>query len=368
MLLLLVPAALLNLLFHILPWSMVGVAMAYYAGLGVLWLSWALIYLVRKTALLLVITALSLAVVLTAAKIFGAPPLVANAAGVTFADALSFGTALFFINRLARRGAGEQAAGFDRRQSRGRHTEPPTNPPRVAVLVFSTSRYFVYGLLFNAFLFADRVIAWTTSVGREDFPPYTFWLNVRYELAMDLALVVAIVMSGVVEYATVRFSEKLVPHEKRTKSDRAQTFIEEHLDAHRSRTFQLACAAVAGLAAACAVVYALQQVPNARLHEAITSAVTLRVFAAAAAGYAFFMFGVRNLLLLLTLARVNDAVRSIAIALACDAVIGFVCSRAIGYWAAVAGFVAGAIVLAFTAGRAARRALENLDYVYYSAY
>ena len=30
--------------------------------------------------------------------------------------------------------------------------------------------------------------------GREDFPPYPFWLNARYELGMDLALLVVVLM------------------------------------------------------------------------------------------------------------------------------------------------------------------------------
>src|SRR6185295_4301017 len=189
---LLVPALLANLLFGILPWTMVLTAALFYAGLTVLWLSWALLYLVGRTELLLVITALALGAVLAAAKLAGAPPVVANAIGVAVADLLSTGAALYFLARMARRKGNAEAV----------------NPPRLAVLVFSTSRYFVYGVLFNAFLFADRVIAWTTPVGRDDFPPYPFWLNVRYELAMDLGLVVVIVMGGFVQYAIERFSEK----------------------------------------------------------------------------------------------------------------------------------------------------------------
>lgn len=367
---LLVPALLLNLLFRILPWSMVLTASLFYAGLTVLWLSWALLYLVRRTELLVVVTVLALASVLAAAKLFGAPPIVANAVGVAVADILSFAAATFFLGRMARR----------------RGNAEPVNPPRLAVLVFSTSRYFVYGLLFNAFLFADRIIAWTTPVGRDDFPPYPFWLNVRYELAMDLALVVVIVMGGMVQYAIERFSEKLIPHEKRTKSADRETFVQDQLDAHRRRSRQLALAAAVALGLAWLLMTSLTALSGeagsqpgsgraespsfqeARLHEALTAPVTMRVFVAAAGAYVIFMFAVRNLLLLLTLSRVEAAVRSVAYALVADVAVGFVCSRAIGYWAAVLGLVAGAIVLSIVAARETRRALEQLDYSYYAAY
>jgi hypothetical protein len=344
---LLAPALLVNFAFRILPWPMALTAAAFYTGLTVLWLAWALLYLVRRTALLAVITAVSLAVVIAVAKL-GAAPIVANAIGVVFADVLSLAAARFFLARM------------------GRKRDAVVNPPRLAVLVFSTSRYFVYGVLFNAFLFADRLIAWTTAVGREDFPPYGFWLNVRYELAMDLALVVVIVMGGVVQYAIERFSEKLIPSEKRTS--RVETFIDDQLRAHRRRSWQLALSAVIALALAWWLVQALHRVPNARFHEALTADVTMRVFAAAAIGYVFFMFAVRNLLLLLTLSRIDDAVRAVAIALVTNVIVGFVFSRAIAYWAAVAGLVAGAIVLSLVAARAARRTLQDLDYSYYAAY
>lgn len=352
MLALLLPALFLNLIFRILPWSMVFTASIFYAGFVVLWLSWALIYLVRRSELLLIITAVALAAVIVVARVTNVPPIVANGIGVILAAALSLATAYLFLDRAAKE----------------RGNVEPVNPPRLAVLVFSTSRWFVYGLLFNAFLFADRIVAWTTPVGREDFPPYPFWLEVRYELAMDLALIVVIVMGGLVQYAIERFSEKLIPHEKRTKFADAESFRDDQLRAHRRRSIQLGAAAIVGLAVAFVVVRALQQLDNVRLHEALTAAVTMRVLAAAAVGYVFFMFAVRNMLLLLTLSRVEAAARSIAIGLAVNLVVGFVCSRAIGYWAAVAGLVAGAIVMSILAARATRKTLDELDFSYYAAY
>ncbi|MEA2462756.1 MAG: hypothetical protein QOJ98_503, partial [Acidobacteriota bacterium] len=139
-------------------------------------------------------------------------------------------------------------------------------------------------------------------------------------------------------------------------------------EAHRRRSIQLGFAAAVALVLTWLLVVGLQQVDNPRFHETLTSPITMRVLIAAAAGYTVFMFAVRNLLLLLTLARVDAAVRSVAYALAANVSVGFVCSRAIGYWAAVAGVVAGSIVLCIVAARETRRVLEELDYTYYAAY
>lgn len=352
MLALIVPALLLNAVFDLLPWSMVLTAVAYYAALSILWLNWSLIYLVRKSHLFLTITAIALAAVLIAAKVFNASPLVANAIGLGVADSLSFLVALLYLNAMVKR----------------RGADEPVNPPRLTVLVFSTSRFFVYGLLYNTYLFADRVIAWTTPVGREDFPPYGFWLSVRYELAMDLALVVVVVLSGFVEYSIERFSEELVPAEKKIKSGDARSFIEEQLRIDRRRSIQLGVAAVVAIAVAWGVASALRLLPNPRLQEALAAPTTIPVFLCAAAGYVFLMFALRNILLLLTLSRVDAAVRCVAIALLVNVSIGFVCSRAIHYAAAVLGVLGGSMVMAWLASRASKRVLARLDYYYYAAY
>jgi len=352
MLALIAPALLVNALFELLPWSMVFTAVAYYAALTILWLNWSLIYLVRKSHLFLTITAVALAAVLIAAKGFHASPLVANAVGLVVADGLSFGIALLSLNALVRRRGAAQ----------------PVNPPRLTVLVFSTSRFFVYGLLYNTYLFADRVIAWTTPVGREDFPPYGFWLSVRYELAMDLALVVVVVLSGFVEFAIERFSEDLIPSEKAIKSTETGAFLRDQMRIDRRRSLQLGIAAIVAIAIAYSVSVALRALPNPRLQEALAAPTTVPVFLCAAAGYVFLMFALRNILLLLTLSRVEDAVRCVGIALLVNVTIGFVASRAFHYTAAVTGVLGGSIVMAWLASRAAKRVLARLDYYYYAAF
>src|SRR5687767_6119331 len=135
---LLIPALAINAIFGLLPWSMVLTAAGYYVALAILWLNWALIYLVRKTWLFLLTTAIALAVVLIAAKGFGASPILANAIGLLVADVLSFALALHHLNAMAR----------------GSTSQGAVNPPRLTVLVYSTSRFFLYGLLYNSFLFA----------------------------------------------------------------------------------------------------------------------------------------------------------------------------------------------------------------------
>jgi hypothetical protein len=344
---LLVPALLLNALFRMMPWSIVVTAAAYYVALSILWLNWALIYLVRKTWLFFLTTAVALATVLVAAKLFGASPLMANAVGLVVADTLSFGLALYHLNRLTT-------------------ARKIINPPRLTILVYSTSRFFLYGMLYNTFLFADRILAWTSSTGREDFPPYGFWLNVRYELGMDLALIVVMLLSGVVEHATQRFSETLIPTEKRTRD--IATFTNAARNDQRKRVFALAGAAIVAVLIAIAVNIALRGATTLPIHAALLTTTTTRVFVVATIAYVIFMFALQNVLMLLTLSRVELVARAVGIALAVNVGVGFLCSRAIHYSAAAFGLLAGAIVLAILTARAMHNVLGELDYHYYAAY
>lgn len=349
---LLVPALLLNALFSILPWPIVWTAAGYYAALSVLWLNWALLYLVRKTYLFVLTTAVALAVVLFAAKVLGATPIAANAAGLIVADVLSFSLALWHLNHVGRASARPSVV----------------NPPRLTILVYSTSRFFLYGLLYNTFLFADRIIAWTSGTGREDFPPYGFWLNVRYELGMDLALIVVMLLSGIVEHATQRFSEELVPREKRVKSVDTARFLDAANREHRRRFITLAGSSFVAVTVAVLVALMLRKMPSLPIHQALLATTTMNVFIVATLSYVIFMFALQNILILLTLSRVEMVVRAVGIALAANVAVGFVCSRAIHYSAAVLGLLTGAIVLAVLTRRAMRGVLGELDYHYYAAY
>ena len=346
---LLIPAIVLNAVLTLLPWRMLLTAAAYYAGLSVLWMNWSLIYLVRRTPLFLGVTIVALAIEIVAVRLTHCGPLVANAIGLGIADVLSFIVGLRGLNQLAQ-------------------TRPgiPVNPPRLIVLVYTTSRFLLYGLLYNSFMFADRVIAWTSNVGREDFPPYPFWLNVRYEIGMDLALIVIVVLAGVVEHSIRRFSESLVAAEKET--DDAPAFNERARDAHRRRMTTLGICSIVAVAVAAATTFVLRSIPTLRIHASLMSSTAMIVFAGATVAYVLFMFALQNILILLTLSRVELAVRAVAIALGVNVAVGFVCSRAIHYSAAVAGLIAGTIVLLTLTARATRRVLDDLDYFYYAAF
>jgi len=347
-----IPALFANAAYQLLPMDMAFTAAAYYVAFVLLWLNWSLIYLVEKTGLLLIALLAGTAAVAFVAGGLGLPIVAANLIGLAVADALTFAVAIFGFRNWAPSRAGGATV----------------NPPRLTVLVYATAPMFVYGFCYSAFVFVDRILAWTASRGREDFPPYPFWLNARYELGMDLALIVVVVLAGVVEYSSHRFTSDLIPHEKNVKSDAFEPFLERFRQFYWRHSAIFAAWAVLAVVVARLASVLLRRYPDPRLQASLNSETAIRVFWIAAISYAIFMFGLRNILILLSLSRTTLAIRAIASALAVNVVVGFVASRAIHYSGAVAGLLAGSLVLAVVAHRELRAVLNDLDYYYYAAY
>jgi len=349
-----IPALLLNLLYEILPFNLFLTALAYYIVLALLWLNWALVYLVRKTHWLLAALSVSIVAVVVAVRIAGWPIVAANMLGLFIADALTLLVALVGLKRWAANGSG---AG-----------KPVVNPPRLTVLVYSNAQVFLYGLLYSVFIFTDRILAWTGTRGREDFPPYPFWLNARYELGMDLALIVVVLLAGVVEYSAQQFTLRLVPAQKQVKSEALEPFLEEFRRFYRKHAIALCASGVVAVVLSAAAFSALGRFPDPRLQATLASATTVRVFWVAAISYAIVMFALQSILQLMILSRADLAVRAIATSLVFNFAVGFVVSRSIHYSGSVVGLLAGSIVLAVLAHRSLRQVLSELDYYYYAAY
>jgi len=347
-----IPAILFSILYRLLPLEMSFTALAYYVALVFFWLNWSLIYLVGRSHWLLVTIAISIFVVIGAARYLGWPVVGANLTGLAVADVLTLLIGLDGLRRWARNGNGKAT----------------TNPPRLTVLIYATAQVFLYGFLYSAFIFTDRILAWTGSRGREDFPPYPFWLSPRYELGMDVALIVVILLAGVVEYSAQRFSTRLVPSEKRVKSGSTQPFLDEFRAFNNKHSILLVVAGLAAIVVAALAFRALEQNAGPRLHATLVSATTIRVFWVAAISYAIFMFALKNILMLIILSRADVAARCMAIALAANVVVGFIVSRSIDFAGSVVGLFVGSLVLAVITHQQIRSVLRELDYNYYAAF
>lgn len=345
-------ALLINLGLHYLPWDMLAIASVYYLTLSVLWLNFALLYLVRRNSLFTFLVAVGLLIVIFLRREAFWTVVSSNAVALVILDVLSFLLAFWTLSSRARE----------------RGVTKVATPPRLTILVYSVSLYFVYGLLYQMMLFGDRLIAWTGVRGRGEFLPYVFWFDPQYELGMAMSLMVVVLLMGMVEHTCQRFSLRLVPEQKGTPASRSATFNGSFQRFYRGQMIAFAAAAVVAVLGTYAMVVILSQVPVFAILNRMFAPIPHRVFWVGSISYAFFMAALLNVLILLSLSRVNLAVRALLISVICNLIVGFLCSRMIHYAASVAGLLVGAIVFAVYSTVTVRRVLSRLDYYYYSAY
>jgi hypothetical protein len=279
--------------------------------------------------------------------------MVANGAALLFADVASFLISVESLNRRVRK----------------RKTGAIAAPPRLTILVYSTSLFFLYGAVYNLFMFTDRLTAWTSAAGRSDYLPYPIWVDGPYELGMDIALIVVVLLMGMVEHITQRFSGRLIANQERVASTASEDFNSEFVRFYRRRLIGFAMAGIASVILAFLALVALRRLGAfAVLASPTVSAVVRRVFWIASISYVFLMAALLNALILLSLSRVNLVLKAIVPALAANAVVGFICSRAIHYSLAAVGLLAGSLVFCILSTIITHRVMRRLDYYYYSAY
>lgn len=344
--------AVANLLYGVLPWDMAGIAGLYYVSLSVLWLGLAVVYLAQKRILFVVLVTGGLAVVLLLALRAGWSAVPANLAGILLLDAASLAIGFGVLAHRAR--------------AKGR-TQLVT-PPRLAVLVFAVAAYFLYGSCYYAFLFADRLIAWSSGAGRGGYLPFVIWFDSRYETGMDAALVVVVLLMGFVEHVAQRFSEEVVPAQQRVVSTELPEFNRRSTRFYRGQVLFVSLAAVAAVFLTWALILWLRGHVTSVYLAGLFDPVAMRVFWVAAVGYAFFSLGLMNVLVLLSLSRIGRALRVMAIGLAVNVSFGFVLSRAVDSTWAAGGLLAGSIVFAVLSVLETDAVFRRIDFFFYAAY
>jgi O-antigen/teichoic acid export membrane protein len=343
---------LVNLVFEMLSPDMAFYAQLYYFMLSVLWLSFSILYMLRQQLLFTLITAIGIIVVHIAILLMKWHMIAAQSLGLGAAIALSLLAGWVILHRRAKRAEADFAV---------------TEMPRLSMVVYAVAPYFFYGMLYFAFLFADRLIAWSSDTGR-GLIPYFIWFDSRYELGMDWALLCFVLIVGVLEFTIEEFSERIVPAEQAARADGFEAFNQRFTRFYYSHlALFLAVSVVSVFGAFLGMIY-LRDTGLFPFIQFFFDPLTEWVFWWASAGYVFLVWGLLNSIFLFALSRPAFVLRSMTPALVLNVVVGFILSRAVSYDWAVIGLTVGSLAFMLISGYYARRTFRKLDYFYYSAY
>lgn len=325
-------------------------AIVYFVTLSTLWHSLAVLYMLQQELVFSVAVALGIAVVFVLREWAEWSIVPAHQVGILAAALFSLLVAGGYL-------------AFKHRRHRDRRARTASRLPRLSVLVTSVAPYFVFGLMFFALIFGDRIIAWT---GRMDFRPTFVFFRTDYEIGLNWALLGLIPALGSLEFAVYRFSGWVRPHAMDSTVAEADRFRSRFFGFYRGQVLLYALMAVLGALLAYFGMRALiGRIPEIRV---LLNDVSVIVFVVSVVGYACAAFGLLNTSILFWLSRPRLAILSLLPAMLLDFLVGFVLSRLFTYWAAVFGLLVGGVVFALLSLIFMVRVLKRFDYYYYAAF
>ena len=338
-----------NAIFSGYPNHLFGVGITYYALMASMWLATAALYMLRRYVAMLVSTIIGVGIVILLKEGVGLGIYASQWIGLGTSILVSLGWVGSVLHRRAANTKG------DLRLAR---------LPRRAGVIRAVTPFFIYGVLYFALLFSDRVVAWTD--GTFGLP---VWFRAPYELGLDWALVAIVASFAFLEFTVEEFAERIDPIEERVQArDRGRVgselmrFYVTHLAA--TLGFALVGALFAwfvlrGLAAAGDL---------GSVGRDVEGSVTPNVFLLGALGYGLLAWGLLNATFLFSLVHPWPVVWSVAAALVVDLGVGITLSRTGEYWHSVVGLAAGGAVFVALTTVLAVRTLRRADYFYFSAY
>ena len=340
-----------NLIFTFFPLNMMIISLGYFILLSELWFSLSILYLAKHYIALLAITVFAILPVYLVMENTDWGVFIAHYSGLVFANLLSwFYSQIWFHKKI-----------------KSRESQIRTPLPSRSILAYTTSLYFVYGLLYFGFLFVDRIVSW--SAYNNEIPAFVIWFRTPYELGMDWALLSFFLTIALLEFTIERFSQTLIPNQQRLSGFLITRFNNIYKRFYRKQ-FVLLC--VMGLFSIFVTYYGVMYLKRfdhiQEVRDFFSNRITYFTFFIAAVSYLFMAIGLLNGLFFLTLSRLNFAIRSIGIGVVVNLFVGLILSRLFSYEYGVFGLLAGSIVYAVVSFLYVNKFFNNLDYFYYSAY
>jgi hypothetical protein len=227
--------------------------------------------------------------------------------------------------------------------------------PHLSILIYLLIPYFLYGIVYFGFIFADRLVANLATVG-----PYSLIAgnNLDYQDSMDLALLNLLLIVPLVEYC----SYKLIMY----WYDRAKymTLMEtDSLAWQLQKKYWLLLSRIL-------LYFGLLMLITFVLLSILQRSQTDNILTIVAClGYLLFAIGLFNTVILLSLNRLHDVLGILAISMSIDFIIGYLLGSLFGVYLAVVGLIVGSAFFAISSSRKILKAIDRAEYCYfYSGY
>jgi hypothetical protein len=235
---------------------------------------------------------------------------------------------------------------------------------KISVMLYQNYNYFFYGVFIYVFIFIDRILAWSSSISGA--LPFLIYFDKDYEVGMDMAILVFLLLAGVLEYSIASFSRFIEIGQKATTYRSPELFNKQLLTMYWQNVVILLITSVLIFI----LIYYLITASwgYEAQFNAVLVEVSVRVCFIGGFGYFFLAWGMLNTLYLFTLGKPAKSLRAIILACVLNLAVGFILSRFFAYEYSVIGMLCGAILFMLLTLRENIKFFKNLDYYYYAAY
>lgn len=338
---------LFNMMFEAFPYRMMVVIILYYIFLCAIWFSVTVMYILEREFTFTGLIVAGIAIVFVCFKILNLDIIISQIIALSIVSVVGMTLVVYFFKTE------------ERKMDKG--VEPAL--PRKSITIYTTFPFFAYGFLYFAFLFADRIIAWSTN---NSFMPYLIWFRGAYELGLDFALLMLMVPMGVCEVVVSKIMDELSESQKNAFGSESTSLDKKFREIYFRRLILVGIVAVISAVITYFIVFLLDHFPPPGFRSGfLVDNVTHFVFITGLLSYAILSVSLMNCVTLFSMSQPEMASRAVLISLFVNIIVGFLLSRWLHYYFAVFGLLAGAIVFAIISSNRILDLFKKLDYYLY---
>lgn len=235
---------------------------------------------------------------------------------------------------------------------------------QIQKVIYHNYQYFIYGVLVYVFLFTDRILAWSSNMERVS--PYIIYYEKDYEIGMDLAILMFLLLTGVLEYSIASFSKFLDIGQKQTNYATPKTFGTHLLKLYWQQIGILLLSTLL-IALLIYLIITSSWGYEAQFNEALNK-LSVHVCIIGSIGYVFLAWAMLNSLHMFTLNQPKKVIKALTIAIIINYVVGLIMSSVFAYELSVVGMLVGSMTFLGITLYDGIKFYKNLDYYYYASY
>jgi hypothetical protein len=240
--------------------------------------------------------------------------------------------------------------GFNRQPSPAQASTTVPNLPRLGALAYQLAAYFGYGVTYFSYIFADRLVA---GFSVNPAAGLIFAVDSEYQRSMDLALLNFLLLVPCVEYLGYRFIRAWYSQSKSLSVTDSAKFARQL----RNRYLRITILTVALFG--CIILLTMNWI-----RPLLWGSIDLKTVWIGCIGYLCFGLGLLNSILLLSLGRITDVLKTLVPALVINLIVAYLLANLIDVSFAAVGLMSSSAWFMTFSCLAFAKVMKQPDYAY----